>query len=312
MQLVWMLVPVLLFFIIFSYIPMCGLIIAFKDYRMDLGIIHSPWAGLANLSELLQAFEFRKALTNTIIISMLRLSFGFVAPVLLALLLNEIRVTWYKRTIQTIVYLPYFFSWVLLGGIILTVFSSNGPMNLVYMLLLDICNFCLGQINSLFGTNLHHFAFSPIQFMTNRHWFLFVLILTGIWQEVGYSAIIYLAALAGIPVELYESANVDGAGRWHQTIHITLPVLMPTIVTLFLLRLGQILNAGFDQIYNLYNPIVYDSADIIDTYVLRILQNMDFSLATAAGMFKSIIGMILIVTVNMIVNKYTKGEKGLW
>ena len=169
---------------------------------------------------------------------------------------------------QTVTYIPYFLSWVILGGIFLMIFSQSGPAN---------------QISQLFGV-------SPIEFLTNDFWFIVVVIATGIWQAAGYGAVIYLAALAGISPDLYEAAVVDGAGRWKQTLHITIPGLVPTIITLFILNLGHVLNAGFDQIYNMYNPMVYDAADIIDTYVLRRIVLMDFGLATGAGLFKSVDG----------------------
>lgn len=289
-QVVLMILPGLLFFVIFHYLPMGGLIIAFKDFRMSTGILDSAWCGLDNFRYLFQGQDFLNALRNTLFISMLRLGFGFLAPIVLALMLNELRITWYARTIQTLTYIPHFLSWVILGGIFLMLFSQRGPVN---------------QLAALSGLG-------PIEFLTHGGWFLTTLIVTGIWQAAGYGAVIYLAALAGIDPGLYEAAVVDGAGRWKQTLHITLPCLMPTIVTLFILNLGHILNAGFDQIYNMYNPIVYDVSDIIDTYVLRRLQTMDFSLATAAGMFKSVVGLILIVLVNSIARRASGGEQGVW
>jgi len=285
-----MLVPGLLFFLIFSYVPMTGLAIAFKEYRMSLGILQSPWCGLDNFRRLLVGGEFLQALRNTLLISVLRLGFGFFAPVILALLLNEIRVAWYKRTIQTLTYMPFFFSWVILGGILLMLFRTDGPINAVVKL----------------------FGGEPIPFLTSDGWFLFVLVTTGIWQTVGYGAVIYLAALAGINPTLYEAATVDGAGRWQQTWRITLPCLVPTMVVLLILSVGRFLSAGFDQIYNMYNPLVYDSADIIDTYVLRRLTSMDFSVATAAGMFKSVVGMMLIVVTNALARRASGGEQGIW
>ena len=289
-DLVLMLAPCLLFFVLFNYVPMLGAMIAFKEFRLDLGILASPWIGLENFTKLFASPDFPNALRNTLVISLLRLGFGFFAPIILALLLNELRVAWFKRSVQTLTYLPYFFSWVILGGIFLMVFSFRGPANQAVQLL----------------------GFEAAEFLTDDVWFIIVLIATGIWQAVGYGAVIYLAALAGISPELYEAAMVDGAGRWKQTLHITLPSLVPTIVTLFILSLGHILNAGFDQIYNMYNPMVYDVADIIDTYVLRRLQTMDFGLATAAGLFKSVVGLALVVAVNAIAKRISQGEQGVW
>ena len=289
-DLVLMFAPALLFFAVFNYVPMVGAIIAFKDFRMDLGILASPWIGLENFEHLFSSGDFPRALRNTVTVSLLRLSFGFFAPIILALSLNEVRVSWYKRGVQTLTYLPYFFSWVILGGIFLLVFSYRGPAN---------------QVLQLVGV-------APAEFLTDDTWFLVVLIATGIWQSVGYGAVIYLAALSGISPDLYEAAMVDGAGRWRQTLNITLPSLVPTIVTLFILSLGHILNAGFDQIYNMYNPMVYDVSDVIDTYVLRRLQTMDFGLATAAGLFKSVVGLSLVVAVNAIAKRVSGGDQGVW
>jgi putative aldouronate transport system permease protein len=268
---------------------MGGIVIAFKELRLNLGILHSPWNGVENFRTLFASQDFLRALRNTVVISMLRLSVGFFAPIALALLLNEVRVGWFKRTVQTASYLPHFFSWVILGGMCLLLFSLHGP------------------VNALLG----HLGLGPVEFLTHDSWFLVTLIATGIWQAVGYGAVIYLAALAGISPTLYEAAMVDGAGRWQQLRHITLPALTPTMVTLFILSLAQILNAGFDQIYNMYNPMVYDVADILDTYVLRRLLAMDYGLATAADLFKSVVGLVLIVSVNSIVRRVSRGEQGI-
>ena len=282
--------PGLAFFLVFNYLPMFGLVLAFKEFRLSAGILGSEWSGLENFSRLFGGADFPNALRNTVTISLLRLLFGFFAPIVLALMLNEIRVSWYKRTVQTVTYIPYFLSWVILGGIFLMIFSQSGPAN---------------QISQLFGI-------SPIEFLTNDFWFIVVVIVTGIWQAAGYGAVIYLAALAGISPDLYEAAVVDGAGRWKQTLHITIPGLVPTIITLFILNLGHVLNAGFDQIYNMYNPMVYDAADIIDTYVLRRIVLMDFGLATGAGLFKSVVGLLMVVLANSLARRLSGGEQGIW
>ncbi len=289
-QLLLMMVPALAFFVVFHYVPMYGAIIAFKDFRITQGIFGSNWTGWDNFAKLFSSDDFPRALRNTVIISLLRLTFGFFAPIILALLLNEVRIAWYKRTVQTLTYLPYFLSWVILGGIFKMLFSNSGPLN--------------GIITSLGG--------DPVDFLSSNGWFIFVLIATGIWQSVGYGAVIYLAALAGIDPQLYEAAMIDGAGRWKQTLHITLPCLVPTIITLFILNVGHILNAGFYQIYNMYNPLVYQWSDIIDTYVLRRLTTMDFSLATAAGLFKSVVGLMMVVLVNSFARRASGGEYGIW
>ena len=283
--------PVIIFFVIFHYSPMVGLLVAFKDYIMSEGIIGSKWVGLENFNRLFFSGDFLKVVRNTLVISSLRMTFGFIAPICLALLLNELRVQLLKRSVQTLSYLPHFFSWVILGGIFIMLLSGNGPVN-------SLVRACGG---------------STVPFLTNGFWFITVLILTGIWQAAGWGAIIYLAALSGISPDLYEAAEVDGAGRWKQTLHITLPALVPTIITLFILSIGRILSAGFDQVYNMYTFQVYDVADIIDTFVLRqLMENLDFSIATAAGMFKAVVGITLIIVTNYTARKLSGGEQGVW
>jgi putative aldouronate transport system permease protein len=285
-----MAIPVLAFFLIFNYVPMVGLVIAFKDYVMSDGIFGSRWVGFDNFARLFASDDFPRAIRNTLTISLLRLAFGFFAPVILALLLNEVRIGAYKRGIQTLTYLPHFFSWVILGGIFLMLFNSTGPVN---------------QFVKLLGCR-------PVSFLSDDAWFIAVLIATGIWQAAGWGAIIYLASLSGINPDLYEAAAIDGAGRWQQTWRITLPSLVPTMITLFVLSLGGILTAGFDQIYNMYNPMVYDVTDIIDTYVLRRMFGLDLSLATAAGLFKSVVGLVMVVGANGLARKLSQGEQGVW
>jgi putative aldouronate transport system permease protein len=285
-----MALPVLVYIIIFHYVPMVGLVIAFKDYVMSDGVFGSAWVGWANFARLFGSNDFPVAIRNTLTISLLRLTFGFFAPVVLALLLNEVRQLGYKRSIQTLTYLPHFFSWVILGGIFLMIFGSGGPINGVVKLL----------------------GAKPVNFLSDDVWFITILVVTGIWQGAGWGAIIYLASLSGISPQLYEAATIDGANRWRQTLHITIPCLVPTMITLFILSLGGILTAGFDQIYNLYNPMVYDVADIVDTYVLRRMMGLDLSLATAAGMFKGVVGLVLVVGSNVAARKLSKGEQGVW
>ena len=285
-----MMLPGVALLLVFAYVPMYGIVIAFKDFRMDLGILRSPWNGFENFERLFGSRDFLYALRNTVIISALQLSIGFFAPIILALLLNELRLHWYKRGVQTLTYLPHFFSWVILGGIVLLFLSSDGPIN----------------------SFLRISGLQPIEFLTNDYWFIATLIMTGIWQGAGWGSIIYLAALSSIPAEQYEAAHVDGANRFQQMWHITLPSLRPTIVILLILSLGNFLSAGFDQIYNLYNPLVYDVADILDTYVLRRLTLMEYSLAATAGFFKAVVGFVLILTANMIARKLSDGEQGLW
>lgn len=287
-----MLIPCILFFLIFNYFPMYGVIIAFKSFNLHDGIMGSPWNGVDNFVRLFSGADFLRALRNTIVISLLRLTLGFFAPIMLALMLNELRLSWYKRTIQTLTYLPFFLSWVILGGIFLMLFAQSGPINAI--------------LHDNFG------VVKPVEFLSNGPWFIATIIGTGIWQAAGYGAVIFLAALAGVSPELYEAAMIDGASRWKQTVHITLPCLAPTIVVLFILNLSGVLNAGFDQIFNMYTPSVYDYSDIIDTYVFRRLSSMDYDLATAAGLFKSFVGLFLIVLVNAIARRSSNGEYGVW
>lgn len=270
-----MLLPAVIILIIYSYIPMLGIVIAFQDYKPYLGFFHSNFVGLDNFTRLFTTPGFGQALYNTVFIASLKIITGILVPVTFALLLNEVRITAYKRMVQTIIYLPYFVSWVLMAGIIIDILSpTDGIVN---------------EILVLFGAK-------PIFFLGNNKWFPSVLIGTNIWKDFGWGTIIYMAALAGVDPTLYEAAIVDGAGRWKQTMHVTLPCIASTIVLLLVLSLGSILNAGFDQIYNLISPVTMKSGDIIDTLVYRLgFKNAQFSLATAAGLFKSGISCVLIV-----------------
>lgn len=277
--------------ILFNYVPMVGVVIAFKDFILTKGILASPWVGWENFARLFESDDFPRALRNTLVISLLRLAFGFFAPIALALMLNELRVSVLKRGVQTLTYLPYFFSWVILGGIFLMILSGNGPLNSV----LKACGVSKG-----------------VPFLSNWYWFLAVLVATGIWQSAGYGSVIYLAALAGIDPTLYEAAAVDGASRWRQTRHITLPCLVPTMIVLFILSLGGVLSAGFDQVYNMKNDGVMATADIIDTYVFRRMMDMDYALAGAAGVFKSVVSLVLIVGANWTARRLSRGQQGIW
>ncbi len=289
--LILMLLPGILLLFIFKYIPMYGVCIAFKDFRMMDGIFQSPWVGMKYFKQLFGGNDFLNAFKNTLTISLLKLAFGFPAPIILALLLNEVRIKMFKKIVQTFSYIPYFFSWVVLSGIITMLFANKGPVNELLML----CG-----------------AEKPVEFFADGTLFTVMLIVTSIWQSCGWNSILYLAAISGIDESLYEAARMDGAGKWRQTLNITLPALIPTIVTVFILNLGSVMNAGFDQIYNLYNPMVYEVTDIIDTYVLRKMQVMDYSIGTAAGLFKSVISMLLIVGTNKFVSKISDSELGIW
>ncbi|MBB3905870.1 ABC transporter permease [Anoxybacteroides rupiense] len=283
-QLHAMLLPAIVIVFIFQYIPMVGLVMAFQDYEPWLGFLHSPWVGLEHFKTMFEYEDARQVIWNTFVISTLKIIFNLGVPLAFALLLNEIYVVKFKRTVQTIVYLPHFLSWVILGGILIDMLSPEGGM--------------VNRMLSLFGMD-------SIFFLGDNDWFRTVVVVTDVWKECGFNTIVFLAALTSINPSLYEAAIVDGANRWQQTIYITLPSMLPIIIVVGTLSLGNILNAGFDQILNLYNPLVYKTGDIIDTYVYRVgLLNGDFSYATAVGLFKSIISFMLVVTGYRLAYKY--------
>jgi putative aldouronate transport system permease protein len=269
-----MLLPAILIVLIYSYGPMVGIVIAFEKYFPAKGMIHSKWIGLDNFRFVMSLPDTYRVLYNTVFISFMKMAAGLVAPVITALLLNEIRLMAFKRTMQTFIYLPHFLSWVILGGILIDILSPSS-----------------GLVNQVVQT----FGMKPIFFLGDNHWFPYVLVTTDVWKEFGFGTIVYLAALTGINPALYEAAEIDGAGRWKQTLHVTLPGIVPIMILLATLSLGQILNAGFDQVFNLYNAQVYQSGDIIDTMVYRLgLQQAQFGVATAVGLFKSVVSLIFI------------------
>lgn len=290
LELLLFVLPGLAALIIFNYLPMGGLLIAFKDYKIRAGIFASEWVGLENFASVFSNMEFPRVLRNTVVISFLKLVTSFPAPIILALLINELKCKAFKKTVQTISYLPYFMSWVVLGGIVTMMFSTEGPVNFIL---------------KAFGMK------ESIIFFGDEFWFMVMLLITNIIQGVGWSSIIYLAAICSVDESVIEAAVVDGAGRLRQVIHVILPAILPTIVTVFILNLGSVLNAGFDQIYNLYNPTLYNIADIIDTYNLRQLQEMNYAEGTAVGLFKSVVGMIFVMGANFITNKITDKEMGI-
>ncbi|MCD9025701.1 ABC transporter permease [Cohnella silvisoli] len=277
-----MLLPGMLVLFLFSIIPMAGIVIAFQKFVPAKGVLHSAWVGMDNLAFMFQIPDSRQVFLNTIIIAAMKVVAGLAVPIIFALVLNELRSSWFKRTIQTIVYIPHFISWVILAGIITNLFSLDGIVN---------------QLLSLFGVD-------PVMFLASNFWFRPILIGTDVWKEFGFGTIVYLAAIAGINPNLYEAAVIDGAGRFKQLMYITLPGVVPTIILLSTLSLGNILNAGFDQIFNLYNPLVYESSDIVDTYVFRVgLVEMQYGLATAVGLLKSIVAFLLIIISYMLARK---------
>lgn len=269
-----MLIPGMLLLFIFSYLPMAGLVMAFQDFKPWDGFTGSPWVGLDNFRLMLQREDSVQVIWNTFIISGLKIVFGLLAPLIFSLLLNELRHMFFKRAIQTVVYLPHFLSWVILGGILKELLGFDGQVN---------------QFVSLMGIE-------AIPFLSQGDWFRFTVVVSDVWKEFGFGTIIFLAALTAVNPSLYESAEIDGANRWKQTLYVTLPAIMPITIVLMALSLGNILNAGFDQIFNLYNGLVYDKGDVIDTFAYRVgLVGMQFGFATAVGMFKSIVSFIFIV-----------------
>lgn len=273
-QLHLMLIPGLLLIAAFSYLPMAGLAIAFQDFNPIGGFSRVNWNGLDNFEYMLALPDFLPAVRNTVVISLMKIAAGIAVPVTAALLLNEVRSVVFKRSVQTVIYMPHFFSWVILGGIVIDVLSpSEGIVN--------------GFIRTLGG--------EPISFLSSNDWFRYVLVVTDQWKEFGFSAIVYLAALTSIDPGLYEAAVVDGAGRWRQTWHVTLPGIRPIVVLMATLSLGQILNGGFDQVFNLYNPMVYETGDILDTLVYRIgIVQTQYAVAAAIGLIKSVVSLALI------------------
>lgn len=269
-----MILPSLIFLIVFSYLPMAGIVMAFQDFKPALGFTGSEWIGLDNFRYLFEREDSIQVIWNTLIIAVLKIIFNLVAPFTFAIFLNEIRKEFFKRTVQTLVYLPHFLSWVILGGILVDILSTDG-----------------GFVNRILGT----IGIGPIFFLGDGDWFRVTVIVSDIWKEFGYGTIVFLAALANINPALYEAAEVDGASRWKQTLYITMPSLVPMAIVVGTLALGNILNAGFDQIFNLYNPLVYDKGDIIDTFVYRTaILSGEMGFGTAIGLFKSVISMILI------------------
>ncbi|WP_239619090.1 ABC transporter permease [Cohnella mopanensis] len=270
-----LLLPAIALVIVFQYVPLFGAVIAFQDFEPWLGIKGSPWVGFEHFRYLFSYPDGKQIIWNTLIIAALKLIVNLIIPIIFALLLNEVRKMAFKRVVQTLVYLPHFLSWVILGGILIDILSTEG-----------------GIVNRA----LNSFGIPSIFFLGDGEWFRFTVVLSDVWKEFGFSAIIFLATLVGINPALYEAAEIDGASRWQQVKSISVPLILPIVIVVATLSLGRILDAGFDQILNLYNPLVYSHGDIIDTFVYREgLNNGQFSFGTAIGLFKSAIGFILIV-----------------
>ncbi|HZG74437.1 MAG TPA: ABC transporter permease subunit [Paenibacillus sp.] len=284
--LLWMFVPGAIFYLLFKYAPMAGLVIAFKDYNLYDGIVRSPWVGWNNFRTIFGNALTTDIILNTLWLSLMKLVVGFPFPIALALLLNEVRKTWFKRSVQTLVFLPHFFSWVIVGGIVLTLFSQeSGSLNLL--------------LERWFGVT-HSFLYQVPSWVT-------IYLGSGVWKEAGFSAIIYLAALAAIDPALYEAAAIDGAGKWRQMRHITLPGISTVAAMMLILSMGSIMEVSFDQIYILGNPAVSSVSEVISIWVYQLgLQGGQFSLTTAMGLFESLVGLALIVTANGIARRMGK------
>ncbi|RGP35539.1 ABC transporter permease [Pseudotabrizicola alkalilacus] len=289
-QLYVMLIPTILWLLIFLYKPMYGLQIAFKDYSIFRGVAGSPWVGLEHFQTLFGNEQFLRALKNTVIISFYSLIFGFPMPILLALMFNEILHQTFKKTAQTIVYLPHFISSVIIAGIVITAFSPSA-----------------GIVNTVMGW----FGVDPVYFLTRPEWFRPIFVGTSIWQEAGFQSIVYLAAIAGVSPTLYESAVVDGASRWQMMWKITIPSILPTIIIMLIIRIGNMLEVSFEMIILLYQPATYQTADVVNTFIYRQgIQGGQYDLAAAAGLFNAGVAFVLVMTANTIAKRYSRTS--LW
>jgi putative aldouronate transport system permease protein len=279
--------PGIIYFVVFKYIPLAGSMMAFQNYSIFEGIWKSEWVGLANFQRMFEFADFWRILKNTLAIGFYTLVFGFPIPIILALMMNELRNQLYKRFVQTAVYLPHFLSWVVVGGIVIEILSPTS-----------------GVVNHV----LTWFGQEPIYFMGEDSHIRTIIVSSGIWRDAGWSTIIYLAAMSGINPDLYEAAQMDGATRWRQTISITIPSIMTTITILFLLQIGNFLDLGFERVFVFLNPLTNSNGDILDTYIYRVgLIQREYSYTTAIGLFKSVIGFVLIVTANTF-SKRATGE----
>lgn len=285
-----MILPVILWYFIFMYVPMYGLVLAFQDYSFSGGYFGSKFIGLTNFKILVEDPNFRNAFWNTMVINFYRIVFGFPIPIIFALLLNEIYHIKFKKIVQTITYLPHFISWIVLAGILNSFLSLD-----------------TGVINVI----LSKLGLEQINFFLENQYFRPMIIITDIWKEVGWNTIIYLAAIAGINPTLYEAATIDGANRFQKIIFVTIPCIRNVIAIMLILQIGNILQMGFDQVYNLYNPVVYESSDIIDTYIVRNLTNAtNISIPAAAGLIKSAICFALLLLANFLAKR--TGNQGIY
>lgn len=281
--------PVLIFYIMFHYKPMYGAIIAFKDYTPRLGVNGSPWVGLENFNRFFKSIYFVRLIKNTILLSLYNLIFGFPAPIILALLLNEVRSKKFKSVAQTITYLPHFISLIVVTGMLTNFAMTSGLFN-DFIVMLGGSRSALLQNPKLYRT---------------------IYVASSVWQEIGWSSIIYLSALAGVDSQLYEAAQIDGAGKWKQLLNVTMPAIAPTIIIMLILKIGGLMNMGYEKTILLYNPATYDTADIISSYVYRVgLLEQDWSYSTAIGLFNSVINFGLLIFANRLSKRYS--ETSLW
>ncbi|WP_081735365.1 ABC transporter permease [Paenibacillus gorillae] len=285
-----LILPGVIYFLLFKYVPMWGIIISFQDYSPYMGMWRSPWVGFEHFVTLFKNPDFFLIFRNTMVISLMNILFYFPMPIIIALMLNELRLKRYKRVIQSVIYLPHFLSWVIISGITFLLLSQSG-----------------GIINKL----LVNFGFEPYNFLTNPGIFWQLLTVQSIWKETGWGTIIFLAAMAGIDPQLNEAAKIDGASRLRQIWHVTLPGIRHVVITLLILRLGSIMDVGFEQVFLMMNSAVTDVADVFETYVYRNgIQQGQFSYSTAVGLFKSVIGLIMVIGANKLAKRF--GEEGLY
>lgn len=285
-----MALPGIAYFLVFKYVPMAGLVIAFQDYSPFRGIWNSPWVGFEHFIRFFTEDTFLMLLTNTVVVSMLLLVFSFPVPIILALMLNEVRTRMFQRSVQTVIYLPHFMSWVIVVSLFYVLLTTDG-----------------GSINNLLAS----WGMEEIPFLTDPAWLRPLYTVQEIWKTAGWGTIIYLAAMTAVDLQLYEAAEIDGAGRWRQTWHITLPAIRPTIVVMFILSIGDFLELGFEHMFLLLNSLNREVGEIFDTYVYTAgIQNGQLSYATAVGLFKGLVGLLLVVAANNLAKKV--GEEGVY
>ncbi|PZE22579.1 ABC transporter permease [Paenibacillus xerothermodurans] len=278
-------IPGIVYYLVFKYIPLGASFIAFKDYNIFKGVFGSPWVGLKHFERMFQHADFLRILKNTFILGGLDILLAFPAPIIIALMLNELRLIALKRIVQTVIYMPHFLSWVIIGGIAVGILSPS-----------------TGVVNQF----IKWLGFEPIYFLAENSMIRSVFVTSGIWKEVGWGTIIYLAALAGVNPDLYEAAEIDGANRWQQTLAVTIPTILPTITILFLLKIGEFLDYGFERVWVFLNPLTYENGEILDTYIYRAgLLQQEYSYTTAVGLFKSLVGLTMLFVANKLSKKAT-------